>query len=385
MCSSWHPRQSRKWHWPFVQIILCWLLLQTPALLASSEIPVQATGTGTGFVVHADGYILTAAHVLVNAKQVTVHIGEKSYTAQVKEQIQDHDLALIKIEAKGLPALKIANANTVERQDVAYVFGFPFAQNIGTTLSVNVGRITSIQRNDKKMVFQIDAAVNPGNSGGPLVNSRGEVIGVVVSKFLVKEAGFTVSEGINFAMPITFALSLLAHIPDFDFSAIGRETKELEAKTIDKIISPAVVLISVRANDSVRTVRENDGITNKERGGGSTASDDLPVGIGDPSRGQLIFNGKGICHVCHGYLGVSGKIPKHSAATVGTMNPKPSNLRDPQSQILTTDKQRFLAIKYGIPGTAMVPMIHITDEEIIHVLAYLRTLREDSTTERDVP
>jgi ribosomal protein L18 len=271
MCSSWHPRQSREWHLPFALMILCWLFLQAPALLASSEIPVQATGTGTGFVVHADGYILTAAHVVADAKQVLVHIGQKSYPAQVIERTEDHDLALIKIEAKGLPAVKIANANKVARQDIAYVFGFPFAKNIGTTLSANVGHITAIQTNDKKMVFQIDAVVNPGNSGGPLVNSRGEVIGVVVSKFLVKDAGFTVSEGINFAVPISFALSLLAHIPDFDFSAIGRETKELEARMIDKIISPAVVLISVGASDSLTAVQDHDGIKCQENVGGYLA------------------------------------------------------------------------------------------------------------------
>jgi len=271
MCSSYTPRQSSKWHWSFALIILCWPFLQASASVASSEIPVQATGTGTGFVVHADGYILTAAHVVADAKQVLVHIGQKSYPAQVIERTQDHDLALIKIEANGLSAVKIANANKVARQDVAYVFGFPFAKNIGTTLSSNVGHITAIQTNDQKRIFQIDAAVNPGNSGGPLVNSRGEVIGVVVSKFLVKEAGFTVSEGINFAMPISFALSLLAHIPDFDFSAIGRETKEWEAKMIDKIISPTVVLISVGADDSITTVQERDAIKCQENVGGYAA------------------------------------------------------------------------------------------------------------------
>jgi S1-C subfamily serine protease len=271
MCSSWPPRQSTKWHLSFALMTLCWLILQASASFASSEIPVQATGTGTGFVVHADGYILTAAHVVPDTKQVLVHIGQKSYPAQVMERAQNHDLALIKIEAKGLPAVKIANANKVARQDVAYVFGFPFAKDIGTTLSTNFGHITAIQTNDKKRMFQIDAAVNPGNSGGPLVNSRGEVIGVVVSKFLVKQTGFTVSEGINFAEPISFALSMLGHIPDFDYSAIGRETKELDATMIDQIISPTVVLISVSASDSLTTAQDQDGMKCQEKVGGYPA------------------------------------------------------------------------------------------------------------------
>jgi hypothetical protein len=187
------------------------------------------------------------------------------------EQAKDHDLALIKIEANGLPAVKIANANKVARQDVVYAFGFPFVKEIGTTLSTNFGHVTAIQTKDKKRIFQIDTAVNPGNSGGPLVNSRGEVIGVVVSKLLVKQTGFTVSEGINFAEPISFALSMLGHIPDFDFSAIGRATKQLDAKMIDQIISPTVVLISVGDDDSLTKVQENDDSKCQEGVGGYSA------------------------------------------------------------------------------------------------------------------
>ncbi len=252
-------------------LILCWPFAQDAALLASSEVPAQATGTGTGFVVHANGYILTAAHVVADAKQVLVHIGRKSYQAQVIEQSQDYDLALIKIEAKHLPTVKIGNANTVARQDVVYVFGFPFAEDIGTSLSTNAGHVTAIQTKGKKRVFQIDAAVNPGNSGGPLVNSHGEVIGVIISKLLVKEAGFTVSEGINFAEPISFALSMLAHIPNFDLSAIGREKKALAAKMIDKIISPTVVLVSVGAGHSPTPVECKARLQCRENVGGYAA------------------------------------------------------------------------------------------------------------------
>jgi len=107
---------------------------------------------------------------------------------------------------------------------------------------------------------------------------------------------------------------------------------------------------------------------------------ELPDGLGDAKKGRNVFNG-GNCNTCHGYLGEIDQIPDSSAANVAKLNPKPSNFRNPQSLRLTTDKQRFRAIKYGIPGTAMVPMTHISDDEIIDALAYLRVLRQESTGE----
>ena len=93
--------------------------------------------------------------------------------------------------------------------------------------------------------------------------------------------------------------------------------------------------------------------------------------------GNVIFNETGVCFSCHGLSGNVRDIPHYSSAAVARLNPQPSNLRDPQHLRLTTDTQRFRAIKYGIRGTAMVAMKHLSDAEIIDVLAYLETLRND--------
>ena len=93
--------------------------------------------------------------------------------------------------------------------------------------------------------------------------------------------------------------------------------------------------------------------------------------------GKVIFNETGVCFSCHGLSGNVREIPHYSSAAVARLNPQPSNLRDPQRLRLTTDAQRFRAIKYGIRGTAMVAMTHLSDAEIIDVLAYLETLRND--------
>lgn len=105
---------------------------------------------------------------------------------------------------------------------------------------------------------------------------------------------------------------------------------------------------------------------------------DLPDGLGDAEKGQRIFNGKGICIGCHGIKGQINETPEESRVLLSQLNPKPSDLRNPKALKLMSDKQRFRAVKYGLPGTAMVSMGHISDEEIIDVLAYLRTLREAS-------
>ena len=104
---------------------------------------------------------------------------------------------------------------------------------------------------------------------------------------------------------------------------------------------------------------------------------DLSEGLGDAEKGQSIFNGKGACLVCHGRMGRIDELPDYMTEKVAELNPKPSDLRTPKALKLKSDKQRFRAVKYGLPGTAMIPMTHISDEEIIDVLAYLRILRED--------
>ena len=99
--------------------------------------------------------------------------------------------------------------------------------------------------------------------------------------------------------------------------------------------------------------------------------------VGRADTGKVIFNGTGVCFSCHGLSGEIREIPHDSAAAVAKLNPQPSDLRNPRSLRLTTDTQRFRAIKYGIRGTAMIAMTHLSDAEILDVLAYLETLRTD--------
>jgi len=179
------------------------LLLLLCLALAPLYAADDPTWTGTGFVISPDGYLLTCAHVVKDAGKIRVTLGAKSWEAAVLAVDDAHDLALLQLPTKGLTALPLANSNAIELGQEARAFGFPLSDYLGEDLKVTRGTIAGISMRDAQKIFQIDAAVNPGNSGGPLVNENGEVIGVVNAKLpsaLVTAVGFVVP--INYAKPL---------------------------------------------------------------------------------------------------------------------------------------------------------------------------------------
>ena len=203
----------------------------------------DADTTGTGFIVHPSGYVLTAAHVVENACGIKVVIYGKEYPAQVLKVDSGHDLALLKVEASRLPTVPIGNAKAVRRQDSVWALGYPFARDIACSFKHDRWLHYCDRSQGQATVVSDDAAINPGNSGGPLVNSRGEVIGVITSKYLISHAGFTISEGLNYAVPISFAHPLLTLIPGFDFSTNEHQMKELVGREVDGTVSQTVVQV----------------------------------------------------------------------------------------------------------------------------------------------
>lgn len=167
------------------------------------------------------------------------------------------DLALLKIQGTGFKKVKVGNDMEISRQEEVWVFGFPFSKSIGASLMASKGFITSIPMNGEKRVFITDATVNPGNSGGPLVNHKGEVVGIIISKLLVKDSGFTVSEGINFALPIRYVFPLLlGYVPDFDFLEIGKGIENLSPKDIDQLLEASIVLIKTYTSPFTPSIRD---------------------------------------------------------------------------------------------------------------------------------
>jgi len=167
----------------------------------------RSMGQGSGFIISADGYIMTNNHVVGDADKVTVQLLDgREYDAKIIGTDPPTDVALIKIEAdEKLPALKLGDSDKLEVGDWVLAFGNPFG--LSHTLTAGIvsakGR-SGIGLNDFENFIQTDAAINPGNSGGPLVNLDGEVVGMN-SAIFSRSGGYM---GIGFAIPINMAKNI---------------------------------------------------------------------------------------------------------------------------------------------------------------------------------
>ena len=137
----------------------------------------QPKGVGSGFILSADGYVMTNAHVVEGADQVVVTLTDKrEFKAKIVGSDKRSDVAVVKIEATGLPAVKIGDVNRLKVGEWVMAIGSPF----GLDNTVTAGIVSAKQRDTGEYLpfIQTDVAINPGNSGGPLINMRGEVVGI---------------------------------------------------------------------------------------------------------------------------------------------------------------------------------------------------------------
>ena len=171
--------------------------------------PVPQQGQGSGFILDKQGLILTNNHVIDNAQRVEVTLSNKhKYKATLLTADKNHDLALLKIDAPDLTPVTLSDSRGLTVGQRVYAIGNPFGLS-GTMTRGIISAIRSIrgpQGNPIEDAIQTDAAVNPGNSGGPLLNSRGEVIGITT---LIANNGADQSSGIGFAIPINTAKAVL--------------------------------------------------------------------------------------------------------------------------------------------------------------------------------
>ena len=157
----------------------------------------QPRGVGSGFILTSDGFVMTNAHVVDGADEVIVTLTDKrEFKAKIIGADKRSDVAVVKIEATGLPAVKIGDTSRLKVGEWVIAIGSPF----GLENTVTAGIVSAKQRDtgDYLPFIQTDVAINPGNSGGPLINMRGEVVGIN-SQIYSRSGGF---QGISFAIPI---------------------------------------------------------------------------------------------------------------------------------------------------------------------------------------
>ena len=177
--------------------------------------PVQSASSGSGFVLTSDGYIVTNYHVVKDAQtvKVTMYSGDE-YDAQYVGGDEDYDIAVIKIEATGLPAVTLGNSEELNVGDHVLAIGNPLGD---LTFSMSGGMVSSVNRTINVdgtpfNMIQTDASINPGNSGGPLLNSYGEVVGIVSAKYSSYGTSGESVEGLGFAIPINDVISMIQDI-----------------------------------------------------------------------------------------------------------------------------------------------------------------------------
>jgi len=166
------------------------------------ERPPPARAAGSGFIVNSDGYILTNTHVVANAEEVTVRLTDRrEFPAKVIGADERTDVAVIKINATNLPIVKLGDPSRLKPGQWVLAIGSPFGFENSATAGIISATARSVPGENYVPFIQTDVAVNPGNSGGPLFNMAGEVIGIN-SQIFSRTGGFM---GVSFAIPIDVA------------------------------------------------------------------------------------------------------------------------------------------------------------------------------------
>jgi serine protease Do len=185
----------------------------------------QPRGVGSGFILTSDGFVMTNAHVVEGADEVIVTLTDnREYKAKIVGSDKRTDVAVVKIEATGLPAVKLGDVSRLKVGEWVMAIGSPF----GLENTVTAGIVSAKQRDtgDYLPFIQTDVAINPGNSGGPLINMRGEVVGIN-SQIYSRSGGF---QGISFAIPIDEA----ARVSD-QLRTTGKVTRGRIGVQIDQV------------------------------------------------------------------------------------------------------------------------------------------------------
>ncbi len=222
-------------------------------------------GAGSGFILSPDGYIVTNYHVVKGSESIKVMVGvenKKEYEAELKGSDPQIDIALIKIEAKGLPTLPLGDSDALRVGDWVAAIGSPF--NFTHTLTVGVvsakGRRLGLGNYED--FIQTDASINSGNSGGPLMNLRGEVVGV--NTLIISPTGGNV--GIGFATPINLVKSILVQLKEK-----GKVTRSWLGVTIGPVSEEEAAKAGLDKNEGARVVQVVVG----------SPADDAGIEVGD--------------------------------------------------------------------------------------------------------
>ncbi|MBC7456410.1 MAG: Do family serine endopeptidase [Massilia sp.] len=238
-------------------------------------------GAGSGFIVSPDGVILTNAHVVRDAREVTVKLQDRrEYRARVLGSDLKTDVAVLKIDAKNLPVVPIGKPSELKVGEWVLAIGSPFGLDSTVTAGVVSAKGRSLPDDSNVPFIQTDVAVNPGNSGGPLFNTRGEVVGIN-SQIYSQTGGY---QGLSFAIPIDVAYRIkeqLVATGTVKHAKLGVTVQEVNQGFADsfKLASPEGALVSnvERGGAADQAGVKSGDVIRKLNGQPIVASGDLPA------------------------------------------------------------------------------------------------------------
>jgi serine protease Do len=254
------------------------------------EMPTR--GQGSGFIVSADGIILTNAHVVRDAREVTVKLTDRrEFRAKVLGADARTDIAVLKIEANHLPVATLGKTSELKVGEWVLAIGSPFGFENTVTAGVVSAKGRSLPDDSAVPFIQTDVAINPGNSGGPLFNTRGEVVGIN-SQIYTRSGGY---QGVSFAIPIDVAAKIKNQIVSTgkaEHARLGVAVQEVNQAFADsfKLDKPEGALVSTveKGSPADKAGLQSGDVIRQVNGQPVVSSGDLPAVIGLAAPGDTV-------------------------------------------------------------------------------------------------
>jgi serine protease Do len=316
----------------------------------------ESRSLGSGFIIAADGYIMTNAHVVDAADEITVRLTDKrEFKARVIGADKRTDIALIKIDAAGLPSVRFGDPNRLKVGEWVVAIGSPFGFDSTVTAGIVSAKGRSLPQENFVPFIQTDVAINPGNSGGPLFNLRGEVVGIN-SQIYSRTGGFM---GLSFAIPIDVAMDIQSQLRQYGKISRGRigvviqeVSKELaESFGLQRAVGALVNAVE-KGGPADKAGIESGDIILKFNGKPVDSSSDLPRIVGSTrpgSKASMEVWRKGATRE----VGVTvGELPEDRVATRERGKPKPTEQAANRLGLVVSDlnaeQKRELKLSGGV-------------------------------------
>jgi serine protease Do len=316
----------------------------------------ESRSLGSGFIIAADGYILTNAHVVDAADEITVRLTDKrEFKARVIGADKRTDIAVIKIDAASLPAVRFGDPNRLKVGEWVVAIGSPFGFDSTVTAGIVSAKGRSLPQENFVPFIQTDVAINPGNSGGPLFNLRGEVVGIN-SQIYSRTGGFM---GLSFAIPIDVAMDIQSQLRQYGRISRGRigvviqeVSKELaESFGLSKAVGALVNAVE-KGGPAEKAGVESGDIILKFNGKAVESSSDLPRIVGSTrpaSRAIMELWRKG---TTRDVTVTVGELPEDRVATRERSKSKPAEQAANRLGLVVTDlnadQKRELKLSGGV-------------------------------------